>query len=197
MFSFYSLLNEAEDDENTTPTNTPADDNGEEDTFDIDTDLGDEDDSSSDDTGAESEESMDDEGESNEDTSSDDSSMSDNGEEDAVPEDEEIMPELTAEEQAIKIRELKRLYNDLYISIIEISNRLNDILNDENNSEVLSRIGGVLYDLKVYMAEYITKQFATKSYYENDTMFVRFLSATDTVKRIVENLAKSVDERNK
>lgn len=193
MFSFYSLLNEAEDDENTTPTDTP-DDNGDDETFDIDTDLGDEDDSSSDDTGAESEDdSIDGGGDSGEDDTSDDGSMSDDNE-DAVPEDGEIMPQLTAEEQAIKIRELKKLYNDLYISLDEISNRLNDILNNESNSEVLNRIGGVLYDLKVYMAEYITKQFATKSYYENDTMFVRFLSATDTVKRIVENLANSMEK---
>lgn len=102
-----------------------------------------------------------------------------------------IFDQLTAEEQAIKIKELKAMYRDLYNSVQDIQERLSEINNpDEASAEIISRCSMTLYSLKNYIADYMTTTFASKSYIENDIVFNRFLSILNSVTKVVEDIAK-------
>lgn len=209
--SLYDYILEADDDENASDTARAATDStqdeapsseesnqdaqddeyGNEDDFNVDTNL---DDEGGEDSG---EEGGDDLG--GEDTSSDDSSSMDSGsssldsgssEEEPIKANTDIFNSLTAEEQQMKIRELKSLFLNLFTSTDDLLARLNETESDEDNIEVLTRISMVLYSLKQYMTDYMSYTFAFKSYIENDIAFNRFLAILKSVTTIIEEMGK-------
>ena len=208
--SLYDYILEADDDENASDTAQAATDNtqdeapsseesnqdaqddeyGNEDDFNVDTNL---DDEGGEDSG---EEDGDDLGGDN--TSSDDSSSMDSGsssldsggEEEPIKANTDIFNSLTAEEQQMKIRELKSLFLNLFTSTDDLLARLNETESDEDNIEVLTRISMVLYSLKQYMADYMSYTFAFKSYIENDIAFNRFLAILKSVTTIIDEMGK-------
>ena len=209
--TIFDLLNEADDDQNAGDTSaaeeTPeapapeesGEDAGGDDDFDIDTSLTDDDNaggdesSDSDDGGDESSDSDDggDDFGSDDSGSSDDSSSSssEEGEEDKeIPANTDIFASLTPEEQQIKIMELKRLFNELYTSINDILERINQTNTDENNIEAITNISSSLFYLRKYLSDYITKIFPNKSYIENDIAFNRYLSIVNGITSIIEEI---------
>ncbi len=163
-----------------TPQDSPSDNNSDtgedDDNFDIDTSLDD------------SEGDTDD---MNSDTSSEDSSSSDTGDtsddsdEEVNDDNTDIFTSLTAEEQQIKIKELKDLFQNMYTSCDEILDRLNNLQFTEDSIPVMNRLTYSIYDLKKYIQEYITSVFPRKSYIENDIAFNRFLMILNTIKDIL------------
>lgn len=109
----------------------------------------------------------------------------------------DIFSSLTAEEQQIKIKELKGLYANLYSSIDDILGRINKLDVNEDNLETISRISTCLYDLKIYISDYLTTIFPTKSFIENDVVFVRFLTIVKSVTDILEDVAKKYEKDQK
>lgn len=184
--------NNSTDNSETTSSEENIEDTGSEDTtddedFSIDTNL-DEDDSDVDDN---SNSSTDDSGSS--DTSSSDSS-SDESDEPPVEANTDIFSSLTAEEQKIKIKELKRLYNEMYVSTSDILSRINQ-LNCDEYLETLSRISAIMYNVRNHIHHYIINIFDTKSYIENDVTFNRFLSIIKSITTIIDNLASLKEEK--
>lgn len=156
---------------------------GSEDDFNINADLSEED------TGGDNEDM------SSDDSSSDTSSVDDTeGEGLEEPEANEantdIFSSLTAEEQIIKIKELQRLFGDLYTSVDDIHKKINDIGFDEDNIEIMNRISSTIYSLKKYIGDYITDKFPYKSYIENDIAFNRFLSILNSVTSVLNDVAR-------
>jgi len=183
------------------PAEEPAagdEDFGSEDDFDIDTSL--DDDGGGDDEGA-----GDDTGgtdDTTDDSSSYDSSGSDfssggttDTDEEPVKKNTDIFSALTKEEQAIKIAELKRLYNDLFISIDDMLNKINDISPDEDTLVPLTKVSSFMYSLKVNMADYIEKTFPFKSFIENDIMYNRYLTIIQSITNVLDTLTKEVEEK--
>jgi hypothetical protein len=162
------------DDGSATDDNSGTDDDSNDD-FDIDTSTGD--DNGSDD---------DFQDDSGDDDSSGDSEMED-GNEETNDINTNIFDSLTAEEQQIKISELKNLYNDLYQRCCDVLDKLSQIDVDEYNSKVINRITTVLYNLKENILYYYTTIFSTKSYIENDIAFNKYLvmlnSCSDTLNK--------------
>ena len=108
-----------------------------------------------------------------------------------------IFSSLTAEEQQIKIKELKTLYSNLYSSCDDILERINKLDVNEENLETISRISTSLYDVKIYISDYLTMVFPTKSYVENDVTFVRFLTIIKSITEILDDIAKKFAKENK
>ena len=207
--NIFDILKEAEDDQEQSEVGQNATDNaqdeapsaeesneqgtddeeyGNEDDFNVDTAL---DDEGGEDTGEEGGEE-DDLGGGDMDTSSDTSSSLDGGdsEEEPIKANTDIFNSLTAEEQQIKIRELKNLFLNLYTSTDDLLARLNETETDEDNIEVITRVSMILYSLKQYMEDYMTYSFGFKSYIENDIAFNRFLAILKSATTIVEEIGK-------
>lgn len=175
--------------ENNTDNTADTDDNSDsdnDDNFDIDTSI---DDEGGDDTA----------GDTGDDTGSDDlesggDDLGGGGE--SAPEGEvnkantDIFTTLTAEEQAIKIKELKKQYNNLYNAINDTIDKIGNIDLDEYTVKVISQVYKSLYDIRDYLYTYITVTFAQKSYMENDGFFNRFLLSFYSINSIVDKLAE-------
>jgi len=161
--------------------------------FDIDADLdtGD-DDNAGDDTGGTDDTGTDD----TTDDSGSDISGGDagNGEEEPVEANTDIFSSLTAEEQAIKIRELKNLFNNLYTSIDDNITKLDNLGTTEDNIQAVTKLTTCMYNLKTYISDYIQFIFPNKSYIENDISFNRFLAIIKSITTIMNDLYKKMEE---
>lgn len=194
------VLKEAEGDENTsdgasTTDNNNEADNGEDnetgeedmasgnDDFDIDASLDD-----GEDSGENTESSPSD---SDDGSSGSDSAGGDNNSDEEVNDDNtDIFSSLSAEEQQIKIKELKGLYQQMYTSCDELLDRINNLDYTEDSLPIMTRITYALYDLKKYISEYIISIFPRKSFIENDIAFNRFLMILNSVKDILSRYQK-------
>lgn len=166
---------------------TDGDDAGEDEDFDIDTNLDDADggeDGGGDESGGE-----------DTDTSSDVGSSE--GDEEPVQANTDVFSSLSAEEQQIKIMELKRLYQDLYTSTDDILEKINSTDSNERNLEIINRVSTALYTLRKYIADYITKSFPFKSYIENDITFNRFLAILNSISVVIDDLGNEIEKLDK
>ena len=194
------VLKEAEGDENTsdgasTTDNNNEADNGEDnetgeediaggdDDFDIDASLDD-----GDDGGENSDSSPSDSDDGG--SGSDSADGGNNSDEEVNDDNTDIFSSLSAEEQQIKIKELKGLYQQMYTSCDELLDRINNLDYTEDSLPIMTRITYALYDLKKYISEYITSVFPRKSYIENDIAFNRFLMILNSVKDILSRYQK-------
>ena len=174
------VLKEAEGDENTsdgasTTDNNNEADNGEDnetgeediaggdDDFDIDASLDD-----GEDGGENSDSSPSD---SDDGGSGSDSAGSDNSDEEVNDDNTDIFSSLSAEEQQIKIKELKGLYQQMYISCDELLDRINNLEFTEDSLPIMTRITYALYDLKKYISEYIFIQFSFTKRIEKEVFY--------------------------
>ena len=202
MQSIYDILSLREADEDNKPAQQqpPEEDNFDDD-FSIDTSL---DDGSSpeEDAAAAQEENPDSGGEQPSDKDGGEGSEDDGagapvdddgtqGEEDEeVEANTDIFASLSAEEQQIKIKELKKLFSSLYSSCDDILDRINKLDINEDNLDAVSRISTTLYDIKIYISDYLTLIFPTKSYVENDITFNRFLTIIKSITDIFDDISK-------
>ena len=171
-------------DASSTADNDTTDDtsSGDEDNFDIDTSLDDGGDENNDDSDLDS----------GDDSSSDlDSSSGGGSTEEPVPANKDVFTTLSAEEQAIKIKEQKKQFNDMYIYIDDLIDKINDVQLDEDNTEIIERVSKNLFNLRDYLSEYITNIYATKDYISNDIFFNRFLQILYSINSTMHDLAKS------
>lgn len=163
------------------------DDFGADDEFDIDTSLDDE--SGDSDTGST------DDSDTSTDTSSTDNEEAEDTSEEAVSSNTDIFSSLSAEEQKIKIMELKNLFANLYTSTSDLLDKINSSPTDDSNIEVIERISMSLYSLRIYIKDYITNKFSQKTYIENDISFNRFLAVLNSISVIIKELNTEKQEK--
>lgn len=190
------ILKEAEEDnqEETTDdssADSPAEGEDSKDDFNIDASL-----DNNEDNSGEEDESIESEDNSSNDNSSSDSSNEEesDGNSEINQDNTDIFASLTAEEQQIKIKELKLLYKNLYSSCDDILDRINDIETDEYNIYIFKRIASAMYNLKKYIADYLVHVFPKKSYVENDIAFNRFLMILKSITNILDKFKQKVDK---
>ena len=94
------------------------------------------------------------------------------------------------------IKELKKLFGNLYNGVDELLDRLNELEISETNKYAINKISKDLCDIKTTIADYILYIFNTKSYIENDIAFNRFLMILNSVKDILEKYKKKSDKDN-
>lgn len=112
-------------------------------------------------------------------------------EEEPVQANTDIFATLSAEEQQIKIGELKKLYKEMYSAVSDLIHRVDDMDLDENIMEPMTRISDILHQLQNSIADYFNNLFNIKSYFENDTKYNEFLLYLKQTATIVDDLAKS------
>lgn len=113
----------------------------------------------------------------------------------ANPSNTEIFTSLTAEEQQIKISELKKLYRELYSSVNDLIHRIDDMDLDEDIMEPMSRVSEVLHRLQDSIADYFQNLFEMRSYLENDVKYNEFLLVLKKTTTVVDDLAKTREKR--
>ena len=195
--NLFALLNEAEDDQTTEAPATDAgteeapapEESGEDatkDDFDIDKTLDDED-------GGDDDGMWDDMGGTDDpDTSTTDTTTTGDEEDEPVEANTDMFASLSAEEQRIKISELKKQFGALYSSIDDTLVKINNTETDENNIEVVQKITDVLVTTKRYIMDYLTVHFPAKSFLENDIMYNRFLSIVFSISNVLEEMGKII-----
>jgi len=105
----------------------------------------------------------------------------------------DIFASLTAEEQQMKIMELKNQFNSLYVSCDDLLEKLNAISVDEDSSDFINRMSTSLFDLRTYIADYLIYTFSQKSFVENDIMFNRFLAIVNSMSIALEKFQKRIE----
>lgn len=113
---------------------------------------------------------------------------------DAVEDNENLFSSLTAEEQQIKIMELKKQYSNLFSACDSTIEKLNDVDVNEENLHVISKISSSLYDLKTYLSDYLYHVFPDKSYLENDIAYNKFLATYKTMITIMDKVSKKEEK---
>lgn len=210
--SIFDIINEADDDENASAdaggdNNTDTGDTGE--TSDNNDSVDSGDDSSGDDEdlnvdadlGGDLEDSGDggddaggDDSGTDDSSGSDDSGFDSGGDDDSegepVKANTDIFSSLSAEEQKLKIGELKRSYASLYASIDDISERINNLDDDKVDIEVINRIISAVYKFKAIIGEYINSIYNSKSYIENKVQYMKFIVIINTIASVVEKVSK-------
>jgi hypothetical protein len=168
------------------------DDSGEDD-FDIDTSI-----PEAPDVGGEGDNNDTDNSTSTPSSSSSDSDISStsDGDEEVNKDNTEIFDTLSAEEQAIKIQELKRLYSVMYSNVSDILSRMHNIECDENTLDIYNRIADTLQELKNQINDYFNNVFSYRSYYENDVKYNQFLVQLNGIATVVDDLASSKEKMN-
>lgn len=205
-FSFLDMIREADDDENTgednnasPDTNAEANDTNANDNTDNVDDTGDNEDNDADngefdvdasipedaDAGNDDTEGEDDTGDDMDTTST----SSDTTDEEPKEANTAIFDNLSAEEQAIKIKELKNNYNNLYGRVDDILNRIANMDLDEDSLDIMSRITLALYDLKESISTYFLNMFDIKSYLENDIRFNEFLAILKGITVVLDDVS--------
>lgn len=102
----------------------------------------------------------------------------------------DIFYSLTAEEQSMKIIELKRQYSTLFNSCDDLLDKITDINDNENTIIPLSRVSTSLMDLKRYIIDYLYHKFDINSYYENDVKLNEFIAVFHSISEIMKEIYK-------
>lgn len=199
MFSIYDILREADGDENQANNTPAADTNTDTETQTTKTEVevknDDNNDQQGDDPAGNDDFDMDmsldgeDDTEGGEDTGTDDMGGGDMGtEEEPVEANTDMFGALSAEEQIMKISELKKQYAQLYNSCDDLIEKISNIENNENTLAPLSKLVNTLTDLKTYIIDYIYNQFDSKSFYENDVKLNFFLSIFYSISEVLSDI---------
>jgi cobalamin biosynthesis protein CobT len=165
-----------QEDDNQNDENQDEDNNDEDENYDINDDDENQDDENQD--------------ENSDDTTDDSSDETADSKADALKaKDREVFDSLSIAEQQIKIKELKNQFADLYNNCSSIIERLNDValeLIDEYPQ--LKKISSVLYELKDMISFYILNIYDTKSFFENDIVFNRYLLILNGIKGVLTTI---------
>lgn len=113
-----------------------------------------------------------------------------NTDEEVKQQNADMFTSLSAEEQKIKIIELKKLYLELYTNCDDILNRIDQFPVDEDTIDIISRVSSAMYRIKKEMEDYLQLKFPNATYYENDVAYNRFLYFYNSVAEIIEDTAK-------
>ena len=124
------------------------------------------------------------------DSGSTDAGSSSNTEGEVKKGNTDLFASLSAEEQSIKIMELKRLYNELYISTDDFIDKLNSMYMENIDPRIIVRITSQMEELRRMIQDYIIDSFNIKTYYENDVQYSIFLSMFITVREIFDDINK-------
>lgn len=104
----------------------------------------------------------------------------------------ELFKDLTPDQVDLKHKELKKNFGDLYDSIANIIDRVNDIPNSEQFTAAIGFVSEQLSNLKQMVADYMNDVYSTKSYMENAMNYNRFLATLNGVKDILVEINKEL-----
>lgn len=111
--------------------------------------------------------------------------------------DKELFSDLSPQEMKQKILKLKQLYMELYSNCNYIIEKLNSSNTpyEELNVQIKKALS-TLFNLKQMVSDYLLQSFDSKSYMENDIMFNHYLSVLNSVKKLTQEIDKSLSKED-
>lgn len=111
--------------------------------------------------------------------------------------DKELFSDLSPQEMKQKILKLKQLYMELYSNCNYIIEKLNSSNTpyEELNVQIKKALS-TLFNLKQMISDYLLQSFDSKSYMENDIMFNHYLSVLNSVKKLTQEIDKSLSKED-
>lgn len=108
----------------------------------------------------------------------------------------DIFNTLTAEEQAIKIREQKQQFFKLYTSCDDLLTKIANINTENINIRIITKITKAISSLKEYLNDYITYSFDHISYIENDYMLDKFIISFASISSTLDTIKLPENDEN-
>ena len=101
----------------------------------------------------------------------------------------EIYDDLTEEQKAIRNKELKDKFAELYNLIKSFKQKVEYIKKNNDNMQIITRVSNALDKLADMTLHYITKTYHTKTYIENKSDFYYALWCLDRIVVLIESIA--------
>lgn len=108
-----------------------------------------------------------------------------------------IFDQLSPEQQAAKIKELKSLYTDTYNKCQTIVDMVSSADKEPSQAKVYDYIINNLVDLQKYIRDYLDDIFDSKTYIENMTELQKYLAILDTINNVFEEIKKGSETLTK
>lgn len=102
--------------------------------------------------------------------------------------EKDIFDNLSEDQKASKIKELKTLYISLYGNCDTLLEHIDDLPKEETTIKIYEFISNNINDLKQYIVDYINDTFDNRTYIENLTVFQKYLSVLDTINSLLEEI---------
>lgn len=107
-----------------------------------------------------------------------------------------IFDQLSPEQQQIKTKELKNLYDITYQKCQIIIDMISDSEKDPSKAKVYDYVLNSLVDLQKYIKDYLSNIFDSKTYIENMTELQKYLAVLDTVNNVFEEIQKESSSKD-
>ena len=108
-----------------------------------------------------------------------------------------IFDQLSPEQQAAKIKELKGLYIATYNKCQKIIAMVSEVDKLPSQARIYDYIVNSLVDLQKYIRDYLDDLFDSKAYMENMTELQKYLVVLDTVNGVFEEMRKNAEDADK
>ena len=102
--------------------------------------------------------------------------------------EKDVFGDLTDQQMDIKNKELKTNFINLYDTISDIEERINDISKDADMIKPLEFVSNKLADLAQQVSDYLSYTYPTKSYTENTVMYRLFLNILNQINDILSTI---------
>lgn len=102
--------------------------------------------------------------------------------------EKDVFGDLTDQQMDIKNKELKTNFINLYDTISDIEERINDISKDAEMIKPLEFVSNKLADLAQQVSDYLSYTYPTKSYTENTVMYRLFLNVLNQINDILSTI---------
>ena len=96
-----------------------------------------------------------------------------------------------------KILNLKNQYLDLYKSLEDIEFKISRIQKNDDNIHIFNRLTKTIVDLKDYVNYHIINNFSENSYFDNLSMFYKYVAVLNGVKNVLKDMNKEREKGEK
>ena len=128
-------------------------------------------------------------GDTGEDTGGDNYDTTDSGGDNEIQDlEKDVFSDLSDEQMAIKDRELKSNFSNMYDIIIDMEERINDISKDANMIKPLEFVSNKLSELSDQVSDYLSYTYSTRTYTENMINYNTFISIIEQINEILEQI---------
>lgn len=107
--------------------------------------------------------------------------------------EDELFSKFTSAQIVIMSRTLKKNYNELFIMLDDLVDRINDIPKAMEYIDIIEFISNKLSDLRDMVSDYLYYTFDTKSYTENEIAYKRFIIIANQIADLIGKIPSTKD----
>ena len=107
--------------------------------------------------------------------------------------EEAIYDSLTDDQKRIRVLQLKLNYKDLYETMSNTLEGINNIPKNADNLETIKRLTLLINKAKNILIDYVENNFDSSPYLENYTVYMKYIAVFRTASKVIEELNASKD----